>query len=205
MSMLRRGLAAADSPRSGGDDAAMNAELAPAARIDRMLRTEPVLWLSTVRPDGGPHLIPIWFSWDGREIIIASKPGAQKVRNLRANPVAMLALGEAEDDFDVGLIEGHAELLDEPAAASLPADHLAKYRGEMARLGLGADEFLATYSQVIRIRPTRFLPWHGRTIPVTAAAGAARPPEGSFIRRVIERLAGPFRAREPFPVPAASA
>jgi PPOX class probable F420-dependent enzyme len=205
MSMLRRGLAATDSPRSGGDDAAMNAELAPAARIDRMLRTEPVLWLSTVRPDGGPHLIPIWFSWDGREILIASKPGAQKVRNLRANPVAMLALGEAEDDFDVGLLEGRAELLDEPAAASLPAAHLAKYRAEMARLGLEADEFLATYSQVIRIRPTRFLPWHGRTISVIAAADAVLPPGGSFIRRVVERLAGPFRTRPPYPVPAATA
>ena len=183
----------------------MDTELAPAARIDRMLRTEPVLWLSTVRPEGGPHLIPSWFSWDGREILIASKPGAQKVRNLRANPVAMLALGEAEDDFDVGLLEGRAELLDEPAAGSLPAAHLAKYRVEMARLGLGADEFHATYSQVIRIRPTRCLPWHGRTIPVTAAAATARPPGGSFIRRVVERLAGPLRAREPFPVPAASA
>ena len=203
--MLRRGLAAADLPRCGDDDAAMNAELAPAARIDRMLRTEPVLWLSTVRPDGGPHLIPIWFSWDGREILIASKPGAQKVRNLRANPVAMLALGEAEEDFDVGLLEGRAELLPEPAAVSLPAAHLVKYRGEMARLGLGADEFLATYSQVIRIRPTRFLPWHGRTIPVTAAAAAVLPSGGSFFRRVVERLASPFRARPPFPAPVASA
>jgi PPOX class probable F420-dependent enzyme len=141
----------------------MNAALAPAARIDRMLRTEPVLWLSTVRPDGGPHLIPIWFSWDGREILIASKPHAHKVRNVRGNPSVMLALGEAEDDFDVGLLEGRAELLDAPAADVLPATHLAKYRRQMAAIGLSPAEFLATYSQVIRIVPTRFLPWRGRT------------------------------------------
>jgi PPOX class probable F420-dependent enzyme len=181
----------------------MNSEVAPAARIDRMLRAEPVLWLSTVRPDGGPHLVPIWFSWNGREILIASKPGAQKVRNLRANPTAMLALGEAEDDFDVGLLEGHAELVDAPAAASLPAAHLDKYRSEMARLGLGTDEFLATYSQVIRIRPTRFLPWHGRTVPSSAAIPA--PSQGSFVRRLVERFGGPSRTRQPFPAPSAAA
>jgi PPOX class probable F420-dependent enzyme len=203
MSMPDRGRAAGDPGLVGRDDLDMNAETAPAARIDRMLRTEPVVWLSTVRPDGGPHLIPIWFSWDGREILVASKPGAQKVRNLRSNPTVMLALGEAEDDFDVGLVEGRAELVDEPASTALPAAHLAKYERQMAEIGLSADEFLATYSQVIRIRPTRFLPWHGRTTRA-AEAGPARS-TSSFLRRSVERLAGPFRHRPPFPAAAATA
>ncbi len=137
--------------------------MAATARIDRLLHVEPVVWLSSIRPDGGPHLVPIWFSWDGREILIASKPHAQKVRNVRANPSVMLALGEAEDDFDVGLLEGRAELFDTPAADVLPAAHCAKYRRQMAAIGLTRGEFLATYSQVIRIVPTRFLPWRGRT------------------------------------------
>jgi len=139
--------------------------LAPAARIDRLLRSEPVVWMSTVRPDGVPHLIPIWFSWDGEAILIASKPTAQKVRNIRENPVVMLALGRPEADFDVGLLEGRAELLDAPSSELLPASHLAKYRAPMAAIGLTPDEFLATYTQVIRIVPTRYLPWHGRTPP----------------------------------------
>jgi PPOX class probable F420-dependent enzyme len=140
-----------------------------ATRLDRLLRTETVVWLSSVCADGQlPHLVPIWFSWDGETVLIASKPHARKVANLRANPAVMLALGEPDADFDVGLVEGVAELLDEPAATVLPASHLAKYRAQMAAIGLTADEFLATYSQVIRIRPTRFLPWHGRTAPASA-------------------------------------
>jgi len=138
-----------------------------AARIDRLLRTETVVWVSTVNPDGTPHLVPIWFSWDGESILIASKPRAKKVANLRANPSVMLALGEPDDDFDVGMVRGVAELLDEPASAVLPATHLAKYRSQMAAIGLTPDDFLATYSQVIRIRPTKFLPWHGRTTPAS--------------------------------------
>ncbi|HET9345165.1 MAG TPA: pyridoxamine 5'-phosphate oxidase family protein [Candidatus Limnocylindrales bacterium] len=147
------------------DDATV---LSPAARIDRLLRSEPVVWMSTVRPDGTPHLIPIWFSWDGEAILVASKPAAQKVRNLRTNPVVMLALGQPDADFDVGLLEGRAELVDAPAADLLPASHLAKYRAPMASIGLTPEEFLATYTQVIRIVPTRYLPWHGRTEPASA-------------------------------------
>jgi PPOX class probable F420-dependent enzyme len=148
-------------------DAHARIDVRAAARIDRMLRSESVVWVSTVSPDGSPHLVPIWFSWDGDSVLIASKPGAKKVANLRANPSVMLALGEPEDDFDVGMIQGVAELPNEPAAELLPVSHLAKYRTQMAAIGLTPDEFLRTYSQVIRIRPTRFLPWHGRTTPAS--------------------------------------
>jgi hypothetical protein len=35
----------------------------------------------------------------------------------------------------------------------------------MTAIGLTVDDFLETYSLVIRVRPTRFLTWHGRTEP----------------------------------------
>ncbi len=174
----------------------------PAARIDGMLRTAPVIWLSSVRPDGSPHLVPIWFSWDGEAIIVASKPGAQKVRNIRSSRRVTLALGEAEDDFDVGIVEGEAELIDAPASRALPPGHCAKYRAQMAAIGLDEAEFLETYSQVIRIVPTRFLPWHGRTAPASARVGAGR---GSGYRRLtdaIRRAAATLAARQPGPAPA---
>jgi PPOX class probable F420-dependent enzyme len=136
-----------------------------AARIQGFLEKEPVVWLSTVRPDGGPHLVPIWFWWDGAALLVFSKPGAQKVRNLRAHPSVMLALGDAEDDFDVGLMRGRAELLDRPTSEVLPMAHIDKYADKLASIGLGAEEYAATYSQVIRIVPDDFLPWHGRTAP----------------------------------------
>jgi PPOX class probable F420-dependent enzyme len=137
----------------------------PTPRIDRFLRSEEVLWLSTVRDDGLPHLVPIWFSWDGEAVLIVSKPEAVKIDNIRGNPRVMLALGDAEEDFDVALIEGHAELPDVAAETFLPESHWRKYARDLAGLGLTREEYLATYSQPLRIRPTRFLGWHGRTTP----------------------------------------
>src|SRR5262245_50478593 len=148
-----------------------------ATRIRGFLEREPIVWLSTVRPDGTPHLVPIWFWWDGEGILVFSKPDAQKVRNLRANPSVMLALGDPDDDFDVGLFRGRAEIVDRPTRSILPFAHLAKYADRMAALGIDAETYAATYSQVIRIAPEGFLGWHGRSVPSSLRlAGAPSAP-----------------------------
>ena len=118
------------------------------ARILRFLEQEPIVWLSTVRPDGDPHLVPIWFSWDGEALLIFSKPDAQKVRNLRAQPTVMLALGDAEADFDIGLLKGTAELPDTPARDVLTPEHLAKY-GEVVEQSPGSIRLKVKRDRVI--------------------------------------------------------
>lgn len=158
-----------------------------AARIVRFLEREPVVWLSTVRPDGGPHLVPIWFWWDGDALLVFSKPHAQKVRNLRERGSVMLALGDAEDDFDVGMLEGRAELLERPTCEVMPSAHVAKYATQLAALGLTTEAYAATYSQVIRIVPLRFLPWHGRTVPASVSGSVDRV--GAQMRAAIRRVA----------------
>src|SRR5688572_5150583 len=144
-----------------------------AARVRRFLETEPVIWLSSTRADGAPHLVPTWFVWDGDAIVILSKPGAVKVRNLRADPRAMLALGDADDDFDVGLLEARAEIVATPAK-DLPAEFEAKYGERIRALDLTPAQFVRTYSQVIRLVPVRALAWHGRTTPLSVLSAARR-------------------------------
>jgi PPOX class probable F420-dependent enzyme len=133
------------------------------SRVDALLDRESVVWLSSVRPDGRPHLIPIWFWWDGTAVLFASKPQACKVANLRANADCMLAIGDPDADFDVALIEARAELAVMATNDLLAAGLLEKYRERMSAAGLTRDTFAETYSQVVRIVPTRWLPWHGRS------------------------------------------
>ena len=140
---------------------------AAALRIERFLEREPVIWLSSIRTDGAPHLVPTWFVWDGETIVIRSKPHARKVRNLTHEPRAMVALGDAEDDFDVGLLEAHAQVSvgDAIEVEPLPGAFLRKYGERIAALGLTPAQFAATYSATIRLTPTRALGWHGRSTP----------------------------------------
>jgi PPOX class probable F420-dependent enzyme len=142
---------------------------AAALRVHRFLETEPVIWLSSIRADGAPHLVPTWFVWDGESIIIRSKPHARKVRNLAHDPRAMVALGDADDDFDVGLLEARAEVTGsgdgEAALTPLPNAFVAKYGDRIAALGITPAEFAATYSATIRLTPARALGWHGRSAP----------------------------------------
>jgi PPOX class probable F420-dependent enzyme len=189
-------VASDDRPQGGGMD-----DLLAAPRVDRFLREEPVIWLSTVRLDGGPHLVPTWFTWDGSTITIVSKPAAQKVRNLRADRRAMLALGDAEADFDVGLVEATADLLAEPTPHDLPAGFEAKYAKRIRALGLTPTEFARTYTQVIRLRPRKVLGWHGRSVPRSVLAAQASVAGGRFgslgdrLRRADARRPAPTSIR----------
>jgi F420H(2)-dependent biliverdin reductase len=56
------------------------------------LRTEANVWMATVRPDGRPHIVPIWFVWVAEQFWIATGPTAVKVKNLRASPLMSVAL-----------------------------------------------------------------------------------------------------------------
>jgi len=136
---------------------------APARRpsVEAALRDDPVVWLSSVQRDGRPHLVPVWFHWDGERIVAFSKPHARKVDNLRGQPSVMLAVGTPGPDFEVELIEATAELPEESAASLIPAGFGAKYRELLRRAGLTVQRYAEVYSQPIVLRPTRFLGYGG--------------------------------------------
>jgi PPOX class probable F420-dependent enzyme len=166
------------------------------ARVRPMLAEERVVWLSTVRPDGTPHLVPTWFWWDGEALVVFSKPGATKVRNLRSNPRLMVAVGDPEDDFSVGLIEAEASCLDE--AVLVPDAFFTKYAGELGPGRLDAETFRATYTQAIRILPTRYLQWHGRGEahdPTQVAHPTTSPVQRLTVRARLGAVVARTRAR----------
>ncbi|MEO7295210.1 MAG: pyridoxamine 5'-phosphate oxidase family protein [Candidatus Limnocylindria bacterium] len=130
--------------------------------IEDRLRTEPTVWLSSMRPDGRPHVVPVWFNWDGSVFDLFSKPNAQKVRNLREHADVMLAIGQPAEEFDVELVEGTATVLTEPTADVIQPTMFEKYVDLMARATLDRQTFVATYTQPVRITPTRFLGYGGK-------------------------------------------
>lgn len=126
-----------------------------AAHADKRLHSDLMMWLSTVRPDGRPHLVPVWFLWDGATVLIFSKPD-QKVRNLQQNPNVTMALDDSKEGEDAVLIDGEATLLDAgDIDATLPA-YAEKYAAKLASMGWTGESMAGSYTQPIRVTPTRF-------------------------------------------------
>ena len=140
------------------------ASIAPptSAPIAERLHREATVWLSSIRPDGRPHVVPLWFFWDGEVFDLFSKPTAQKVRNVREHPEVMIGIGEPDEEWDVELVEGTATALLEPTADVVAPGLFDKYAAAMQRAGLDRDTYVRVYSQPVRIQPTRFVGYGGK-------------------------------------------
>ncbi|HEY4383704.1 MAG TPA: pyridoxamine 5'-phosphate oxidase family protein, partial [Ktedonobacteraceae bacterium] len=55
------------------------------AHINQRLQNDLIVWLTSVRPDGRPHSVAVWFLWDGEAFLLFSRPINQKVRNIQHN------------------------------------------------------------------------------------------------------------------------
>jgi PPOX class probable F420-dependent enzyme len=129
------------------------------ARADRRLRTERILWLTTVRTDGQPQASPVWFVWDGETFLIFSQPDAQKLRNLAANPRVAVHVDTDEAGEEVVTIDGTAAVdPDAPSSDQLEA-YQVKYREGIQAIGTTPAKLARDYSVAIRIRPTRVRAW----------------------------------------------
>ena len=123
------------------------------------LRSEPIVWLTTVRADGQAQATPVWFLWDGETFLLYSQPGAQKVRNLAANPKVALHLDDDGSGGDVVTVEGTATVEPDTPRADRVDGYLAKYQAAIEALGYEPGPFARTYSTAIRVRPTRVRVW----------------------------------------------
>jgi PPOX class probable F420-dependent enzyme len=66
--------------------------------------------LAYVWTDGTPRVVPIWFHWNGREIVMATPPKAPKLKALARNPKVSLTIDDNDFPHKVLLIRGTARL-----------------------------------------------------------------------------------------------
>jgi PPOX class probable F420-dependent enzyme len=125
------------------------------ARAARRLREELLAWLTTVDGGGTPQPIPVWFLWDGdRSILLYSRPGQAKVRNIERNPRVSLHLDGNGRGGDIIVCLGDARVSDDEPAHRIP-DYVEKYGGLIERNRWTPESFAADYSVPLRIALTR--------------------------------------------------
>jgi PPOX class probable F420-dependent enzyme len=127
------------------------------AHVEERLRSNTIVWLTSVRPDGRPHSIPVWFLWEGSTVLVFSKPNNQKLRNIQHNPNVLLALDDTHGGGDTIVLEGKAEVIDRQEVSALLPAYEQKYRSIIKSYGWTFESMAAEYSETIRITPTRFV------------------------------------------------
>jgi PPOX class probable F420-dependent enzyme len=126
-----------------------------AARFAR----EPIVWLTTVRADGQPQAVPVWFVWEDGSFLLFSQRGKPKLRNIEDNPKVSLHLRGTDTGDDVVTIEATAAPDPETPAADRVEHYIRKYSGLIDHYGWTPASFAEDYSEPIRVTPTTVRTW----------------------------------------------
>lgn len=115
-----------------------------------------------VAKDGTPRVVPTWFHWTGRELVMPTfvaaphiKRPAARLRHLRANPDVAISIDTESQPPQVLLLRGRAEVTEVDGVVPEYAASTRQYMGEEA-----AAEYLAYIDQPatkmarIAVRPT---------------------------------------------------
>jgi general stress protein 26 len=99
----------------------------------RELQDAELYWLSTVRPDGRPHVTPLVGVWCDGALYFSTGSDERKAKNLAQNPSCVLTTGRNDlDGLDV-VVEGHAATVADENERRTVADKLeSKYGAHFA-------------------------------------------------------------------------
>src|SRR5262245_10641574 len=107
--------------------------------------------VATIRPDGTPHVTPVWVDYDGENPVFNTAYGRAKVDHLERDPrIAIEVHDEADPQSAYVSVTGTAELVEEGAD-----EHIDK----LAKKYLGVDEYPyrspGERRVIVRIHPQR--------------------------------------------------
>lgn len=134
------------------------------AEITQFLMSKPRTGkLATVRPDGRPHIAPIWFTVDGDDLIFTTWHTTVKAANLKADQRVSLCVDDDTPPYAFVIIEGVAQVQETPD----PAEML-RWTTALARRYMG-DAVAEAYGKrnavpgewLIRLTPTKIVAQSG--------------------------------------------
>jgi len=121
--------------------------------VNRRLRHEKIIWLTTVDSHNTPQPRPVWFHWDGQTVLIFSEKNKPKLRHIARNPTVALNFNTDEEGGDVAVLVGDALVLDEALPPARVKTYLKKYSGGIKDLGMTVAQFADAYAVPILVTP----------------------------------------------------
>lgn len=104
-----------------------------------------VIWVATVRPNGSPHLVPIWHVILNGRIYICTSRSSVKAKNIASNPQVAISL---EDGLNPLVVQGSAKIMSR-VLKEIVEGFRSKFKWDIT-----SD---STYDVVIEITPSRVI------------------------------------------------
>ncbi len=132
------------------------------ADIDAYL-SEPILArIATVR-GRRPHVVPVWFWWDGTSIWTETGLNFQKHKNLVKNPHCTIVVDTTQGGlrFKGVVLEGRPELITEPldAVRDIVVRIYTKYLGHEGAQAPTPQRMINARHVIIKLTPARLRSW----------------------------------------------
>ena len=113
--------------------------------------------LATVRKDGRPHVMPVWFLLDGDDVLFNTGAETVKGRNLRREGRASLCVDDDRPPFAFVTVSGPVELVEDVAEVRRWATAIgARYMGADRAEEFGARNGVAG-ELLVRLRAERVI------------------------------------------------
>jgi PPOX class probable F420-dependent enzyme len=126
-----------------------------------MNKTNPALLgvVGTLRMDGSPHVIPVWYRYDGAAVHIWSHEGRAWVRNLGRDPRVAFSVQELEPPYAAVLMRGTAEVRTSPGQHV--TDEIRRITSRYIERS-SAEAYIAGWANlctIVTIRPEKITSW----------------------------------------------
>ncbi|MCB8983549.1 MAG: pyridoxamine 5'-phosphate oxidase family protein [Ardenticatenaceae bacterium] len=122
-------------------------------QLHTLLRQPIIARFTTIRPDGYPHTVPVWFMLDGDDLLLFTLRDARKVKNALAHPKGCFSLGGDPAGSPGYLIDGDLVVEDDPEhlMAARITNHYESPEKAAEDLAAWQDENFV----VLRLKPRR--------------------------------------------------
>ena len=106
-------------------------EMTEAEYREFLLRGTKTGKLATVRKDGRPHVVPVWFELDGDAVIFTTSDRSVKFMNMKRDPRVSIAIDDQTPSYSYVMIEGTVSFSEDPGELLYWATRIGgRYMGE---------------------------------------------------------------------------
>ncbi|MDP6454847.1 MAG: PPOX class F420-dependent oxidoreductase [SAR202 cluster bacterium] len=130
------------------------------AELGKFLEPGRIAVVATLRRDGFPHLVPVWYLFDGESILIWTDKTRAWPKNVMRDGRVALSVQDDRPPFAALVLRGRAEVFDQAddAGYQMAKDISARYIGEDA-----ADDYVKPWwpklHTFVRITPDKITSW----------------------------------------------